>query len=198
MPSTVVDDNGELIIQGRVIDKDGGAGKVSQKVTILNVSPTVHDLAVSGPVLETGTVTLTGKFTDPGAGDDHMLTIDWADGSTETLTITAANPASFAINQAGSGFVNTVNAAVSGGSGTGMIVNLLAGEDGGLAAVQVVSTGSGYRAGDVLSIGNASFTLVALRTGTTTDFASSTRTTTTLCSPAVRYGRVHHQSHRDG
>ncbi|MBP6782919.1 MAG: VCBS domain-containing protein [Verrucomicrobiales bacterium] len=71
---------------------------------------------------------------------------------------------------AGSGFVNPVNASVSGGTGTGMRINLIAAENGGIAGVQVTDLGTGYRPGDVVTIGNASLILVAVRVGDTTEF----------------------------
>ncbi|MCG8602326.1 MAG: PKD domain-containing protein, partial [Verrucomicrobiales bacterium] len=170
-PDSVLNDDNEVVFRGQIIDKDGTAGEVSQRVIIRNVSPTVSNLAINGPIDETGVATLTGTITDPGTGDDHLVEINWGDGTTDTIFISAEDPADIEITDAGSGFTTSVNVAIAGGSGAGMIVDILAAEDGSLAGLRVVDAGTGYLAGDAITVGNATLKLNAYRDGETTEFS---------------------------
>jgi VCBS repeat-containing protein len=58
----------------------------------------------------------------------------------------------------------------NGWLGMGMHLALIAAEDGSLAGVEVTVPGTGYRPGDVVTVGNASLVLVAVRSGDTTEF----------------------------
>jgi hypothetical protein len=47
-----------------------------------------QDLVLSdGPIPEGGSVDLSGTFTDPDVGQAHTVTIDWGDGSTDTVAL---------------------------------------------------------------------------------------------------------------
>ncbi|MCR9200559.1 MAG: PKD domain-containing protein [Planctomycetaceae bacterium] len=56
-------------------------------VTVNNVAPVISEIALSDVISENETATLSGSFTDPGLLDEHTLTVDWGDGTTETITL---------------------------------------------------------------------------------------------------------------
>ncbi|WP_166830616.1 PKD domain-containing protein [Thalassoroseus pseudoceratinae] len=56
------------------------------EVQVNNVAPVINPLVLSAnSINENGTVTLNGSFSDPGIGDRHSVTIDWGDGTIETI-----------------------------------------------------------------------------------------------------------------
>jgi len=65
-------------------DDDTGSANGGVSVTV-NPSqqqpPVLSNVAVSSPVIENGTATLTGNISDPNAGDTFALTVNWGDGS---------------------------------------------------------------------------------------------------------------------
>jgi hypothetical protein len=72
-------------------DDLGTGGTQTINVTVNNVAPTV---ALDAPtsIIEGGTATLTGTFTDSGVSDTHTLVVDWGDGSNvSTFGISATN-----------------------------------------------------------------------------------------------------------
>jgi hypothetical protein len=60
-------------------DDDGGSCLYTKTGTITNVPPSLRSLAVTSPVSENGTATLSGTFFDPGTLDVHTLVVDWDD-----------------------------------------------------------------------------------------------------------------------
>ncbi len=60
-----------------------------------NAPPTLGALSASSPIDENSTATLTGSFSDPDAGDSHVLTVNWGDGTSSSL---AAAPGTFSLN----------------------------------------------------------------------------------------------------
>ena len=67
-------------------------------VTVNNVAPKNVAVSVdSASIDEAGTVTLTGSFDDPGTLDVHTVTINWGDGSSDTLTL-ATGERSFSVS----------------------------------------------------------------------------------------------------
>ena len=52
-------------------------------------------MAITSPVDENGTATLTGTITDPGTQDTFSLDVDWGDGSTPETFIYAAGTTGF-------------------------------------------------------------------------------------------------------
>jgi hypothetical protein len=73
-----------------VADDDGGQGIATTTVAVPNVAPalTAADLSLSADLLTEGdTVRLTGTFTDPEVLDEHIVVINWGDGSSDTLTL---------------------------------------------------------------------------------------------------------------
>ena len=82
--------SGEYTISASVINEEEKSGSASTEVTVSNVSPQFSsgDLHLSSAaIVEGGTVTLNGSFTDPGTLDPHTVTIDWGDGSTATTLL---------------------------------------------------------------------------------------------------------------
>ena len=65
-------------------DDDTGSANGGASITV-NPSPqqppVLSNVAVSSPVSENGTATLTGNISDPNAGDTFALTVNWGDGS---------------------------------------------------------------------------------------------------------------------
>jgi PKD repeat protein len=62
----------------------------SAGVTVLVRNHAPAELSLTAdPIVEGGTATLNGSFTDPDADDTHMVVIDWADDSSQTLSLAA-------------------------------------------------------------------------------------------------------------
>ena len=76
-------------VEVRVTDSEGESDTATATIQIVNVAPTIDSLAITSPVDENGTATLTGSFSDPGVPDTFDLDIDW-DGDTvadETVVV---------------------------------------------------------------------------------------------------------------
>ncbi|MDQ3688413.1 MAG: Ig-like domain-containing protein [Acidobacteriota bacterium] len=135
-------DNGTYTVKVTVKDNSGEAtdtGTDTVIVTVNNVAPTVSTLGLnSAAIPENGSVTLTGSFTDPGTLDSHVVTINWGDGSANTITnLAVGNNRTFTAqhqylddNPTGTtsdGYTITVTVVDkdggTGGSSTGVIVN---------------------------------------------------------------------------
>ncbi|WP_075087551.1 VCBS domain-containing protein [Verrucomicrobium spinosum] len=81
-------------------DDDNGSGSATVGATVINADPTISaptltltngdDLPTNGsgdPTVTGGTVVnLSGSFEDLGPEDTHTVTIDWGDGTSDTLT----------------------------------------------------------------------------------------------------------------
>lgn len=77
-----------------VADGDGEPAGATFSVTVGNVAPLVGPLGLSPTTLvESGTVIVTGSFSDPGLIDPHTLAIDWGDGTaTPSVAFTQTAP----------------------------------------------------------------------------------------------------------
>jgi hypothetical protein len=77
----------------RLRDDDGGEAVAAREITVRNVAPSITNLVISSPVLENGTATLTGSYTDVGTQDTHQLDIDWDGDGTfdQTVAVTGGN-----------------------------------------------------------------------------------------------------------
>jgi hypothetical protein len=84
-------DNGTPTVYARIFDKDGGYTDYSTLVTVNNVPPSNLQLHLSAAeISESGGISLSGNFTDPGTLDTHRVTIDWGDGGpADTLDLSA-------------------------------------------------------------------------------------------------------------
>ncbi len=79
--------SGSFAVSAQVTNQQGQIGQASASVTVSNVAPqfTAADLSLSEPTATEGdTITLNGRFTDPGTLDPHTVTIGWGDGSIPT------------------------------------------------------------------------------------------------------------------
>ena len=85
LPAT--DGPATLDVHGAIIDRDGGRREYDATVIVANVAPTA---TITGPdaVPSSGAVTLQVAAVDPGV-DALSGTIDWGDGTTESLTLGA-------------------------------------------------------------------------------------------------------------
>lgn len=87
---TVYETRGSEIIslglQSAVIS--GGGIGTGLSVTVHNVAPSLNPLSLTATSIdENGSVTLDATFTDPGTLDEHTVTIDWGDGTSDLLTL---------------------------------------------------------------------------------------------------------------
>jgi autotransporter-associated beta strand protein len=85
-----------------VTDKDGGTTTKTTPFTVTNVPPVITMLEfrnagnqVVTQITENDTVTLNGTFTDPGIQDKHTVTVNWGDGTADTVLDLAANVLTF-------------------------------------------------------------------------------------------------------
>ncbi len=69
-----------------VTDDDGASDSGDIDVTVLNIAPDITLLSLAQAVIdENGIADLSGMFTDAGSLDSHTVTINWDDGSTDTV-----------------------------------------------------------------------------------------------------------------
>lgn len=72
-----------------VTDYDGSSTAAIKDVHVTNIAP--DNLVLVGPftINEYDSIVLTGAFTDPGTLDTHTVLIDWGDGNSNTLNLSA-------------------------------------------------------------------------------------------------------------
>ncbi|MHB9130687.1 MAG: beta strand repeat-containing protein [Armatimonadota bacterium] len=79
-----------------VTDDDGASATGSTTVTVNNVAPSnLTAIAAPNPINENDTTMVSGSFTDPGTLDTHTVTIDWGDGSANTVLNLAVGERTF-------------------------------------------------------------------------------------------------------
>jgi hypothetical protein len=86
LPEELTEDGpAELDITAAIIDRDGGRSEYATKVTVANIAPTA---TVTGPeaVASSGVVALEVTLDDPSPTDMLSATIEWGDGTTDTVT----------------------------------------------------------------------------------------------------------------
>jgi hypothetical protein len=75
-------------IVAKVIDDDGAVGDASLQVTVNNLAPALVDLTLaSDTVAEGEPMVVTGRITDVGSLDTHIVTVDWGDGIASDATV---------------------------------------------------------------------------------------------------------------
>jgi hypothetical protein len=84
MASHVYGDDGTYVITFTVWDDDGGMGSATAEAQVVNLPPIV-DATLPPSINEAEDFVLTVTATDPGS-DDITISLDWGDGSTETVT----------------------------------------------------------------------------------------------------------------
>ena len=77
-----------VAVTATVTDDDTGSAAGSAALTVNNLAPTVG-VAATSPVTEGSAATVTVTLSDAGVLDAHSVTIDWADGSTASVALTA-------------------------------------------------------------------------------------------------------------
>ena len=83
-PSFVAEDDGSFIFDLTVTDPGALAGTDSVTVQVSNVVPTVD--AEPDQIIRLGEeAAIDATFTDPGIADTHIATVDWGDGSQDTV-----------------------------------------------------------------------------------------------------------------
>lgn len=148
VPPELTADDGVVNVAARIVDKDGGTTEFRRTLTITNVAPQLVNFTADTGV--DGVTRVTGAYAaDAGIRDELAISVEWGDGcvsGSQAVGLTGC------ISSAGSGYADEVfEVPVSGGSGTGMTVNIRA-EAGSVSSVSVADSGMGYVAGDVLSV----------------------------------------------
>ncbi len=86
-----VADDAVRTVQARVIDKDGGSNTYSSTVTVLNVAPTITNIAAPAAPAKNGTiVSITTDFADVGVNDTHAVKVQWGDGGISNENVGSA------------------------------------------------------------------------------------------------------------
>jgi hypothetical protein len=85
LPAALTADDAVRDVRGAVVDRDGGRTEYEATVAVENVPPTV---ALEGPVSvpPPGGVALTVRVADAGTDDELTTTLDWGDGTVETVS----------------------------------------------------------------------------------------------------------------
>ena len=86
-PSVTSSDNYPISVT--VADDDTGVGSASTSVTVNNVDPVVSNVAITSPIDENDSATLTGNISDVGTKDTFTLDVDWGDGNAQTFSYPA-------------------------------------------------------------------------------------------------------------
>ena len=93
--SCATTDEGTRTVKGKIRDKDSGETEYTASVTINNVAPLVTPPVVNAPQNQgasegVGHTFTLGSFTDPGADSPWAISVNWGDGTTESLTSATA------------------------------------------------------------------------------------------------------------
>lgn len=72
-----------------ILNADQAVAASTSELTVSNNAPVITGLNVNQVLGENGEVTLSGIFSDASVTDTHAIDIEWGDGRTETLTLTA-------------------------------------------------------------------------------------------------------------
>lgn len=98
--------NGTNFVVAADLDGDGDADVLSASSNDDTVAwyrntsaPTITSLSVTPQIDENSLATLIGSFNDPGTLDQHIVQIDWTDGSVETLVLSVGDRSFSATHQ---------------------------------------------------------------------------------------------------
>ena len=86
-------DDGNYTVIVTVTDDDGGSGKMSFNVTVVNENPIISEIKDLNLLESNPIANVRIEFSDPGTLDTHRATINWGDGKTDNV-----NPARSPIN----------------------------------------------------------------------------------------------------
>jgi hypothetical protein len=155
--AVAVDGPVDKTVRVRAKDVAGRVVTGTTIVSVLNVAPTLSNLALSSATVnEGGSVTLTGDINDPGSADSFSLAINWGDGSAVQTVSLPAGATSFSVahtyaddNPTGTASdVNTISVDLSDCEGarasdlTTVTVNNLAPAAGAIGGLNLVFRGS--------------------------------------------------------
>ena len=88
--------NGSIVLEWPTQYGDTGVGDVTVasvndtdtvSVTVANAPPSITALNTTAPADEGQPVSVSGTFTDPSPNDTHTVTLEWGDGTTETVPV---------------------------------------------------------------------------------------------------------------
>jgi hypothetical protein len=99
-PTHVYLDNGSYTITETATDGDAVTYQDSPvSVQVLNVAPSLQNVAVTSPIDENGFANLSGRISDPGILDNFVLTVNWGDaGAGQPPDIVTYNLAAGTLN----------------------------------------------------------------------------------------------------
>ncbi len=155
--AAAIDGPADWMVLVRAKDAAGRVVTATMTVSVLNMAPTLSNLALSRAMVnEGGSVTLTGNISDPASADSFSLEINWGDGSAVQTVSRPAGSTSFSVahtyaddNPTGTASdVNTISVKLSddnGASASSMIpvtVNNLAPAAGAIGGLNLVLRGS--------------------------------------------------------
>jgi|GEM_PF-1363301 len=106
--SHVYADNGTYTISATATDEDGTWSANTHQVNVANVPPTLTVTGGGGTINEGSSLTLHLSATDPGADTIRSWTINWGDGSIQTIN---GNPSSVSHLYADDGIYNITTSA---------------------------------------------------------------------------------------
>jgi PKD repeat protein len=81
---------GSFTVTATVTDDDTGVGVATASIVVSSLNTPPSGLVVAaGLAAEGGTATLTVTFVDPDAADTHTVSLDWGDGTLQSLALPA-------------------------------------------------------------------------------------------------------------
>jgi PKD repeat protein len=81
------DDGSPYAVSITVSDDDGGSDTETKSVVVSNVAPVLTAAVSPMNTFVNFTVTASGSYSDAGIPDTHTVTVDWGDGSTDTVIV---------------------------------------------------------------------------------------------------------------
>jgi RHS repeat-associated protein/uncharacterized repeat protein (TIGR01451 family) len=124
-PSFVAPDDGRYVFQLTVTDGTGGTATDQVVVVVRNVIPSLT--LTHGDSFAGGVTQVNATLTDVGWLDSHAATVEWGDGTTDTVDVTTAGP----------GWGTFFGSHVYRTAGTFDVVVTLTDDDGGIAVQRV-------------------------------------------------------------
>ena len=111
--------DGALHVQGKVIDKDGGASTYTRDVAVANVAPSVASVVVSPASTSVGdAVLVSATYADPGPDDAAFTcTVDYGDGTAPEVGTASGGTCAASGHVFGSAGTKTVTVRVTDGDG---------------------------------------------------------------------------------
>lgn len=80
-----------------VSDNNGGTTFTNVSLRVNNLAPVLSNLAITSPILQNQTATLTGNLSDVGTRDTFTLTVNWGDGAPLLTTNYPAGTTAFGL-----------------------------------------------------------------------------------------------------